>query len=73
MDRRDATLGAALAISGPDRRRQAMRDIQQILQDSGLIIQPFWQSLFCHMSDRVKNHATHQTFQLDLQEVGLQG
>ena len=68
----DAKLGEALAISDPDKRREVMKDIEQILQDSGVIIQPFWQSLFCHMNDRVKNHAIHQTFQLDLQKVWLE-
>lgn len=68
----DAKLGEALAISDPDKRREVMKDIEQILQDSGVIIQPFWQSLFCHMSDKVKNHAIHQTFQLDLQNVWLE-
>ena len=68
----DAKLEQALAISDPDKRREVMKDIEQILQDSGVIIQPFWQSLFCHMSDKVKNHAIHQTFQLDLQKVWLE-
>lgn len=68
----DAKLGEALAISDPDKRREVMKDIQRILQDSGVIIQPFWQSLFCHMNDRVKNHAIHQTFQLDLQKVWIE-
>jgi peptide/nickel transport system substrate-binding protein len=68
----DAKLEQALAISDPDKRREIMKDIEQILQDSGVIIQPFWQSLFCHMSDKVKNHTIHQTFQLDLQRVWLE-
>jgi peptide/nickel transport system substrate-binding protein len=67
----DAKLEEALAIADPDRRREVMKEIEQILQDSGVIIQPFWQSLFCHMSERVKDHAVHQTFQLDLQKVWL--
>ncbi len=68
----DAKLEEALAISDADKRREVMKDIEQILQDSGVIIQPFWQSLFCHMNEKVKNHAIHQTFQLDLQNVWLE-
>jgi peptide/nickel transport system substrate-binding protein len=68
----DAKLEQALAIADPDSRREVMKDIEQILQDSGVIIQPFWQSLFCHMNERVKDHAIHQTFQLDLQKVWLE-
>ena len=68
----DAKLDQALAISDPDKRREVMKDIELILQESGVIIQPFWQSLFCHMNEKVKNHAIHQTFQLDLQKVWLE-
>lgn len=68
----DAKLEQALAITDPEKRREVMKDIEQILQDSGVIIQPFWQSLFCHMSPNVKNHAIHQTFQMDLQRVWLE-
>ncbi|HTV69776.1 MAG TPA: ABC transporter substrate-binding protein [Rhizobiaceae bacterium] len=68
----DAKLEQALAIADPDKRREVMKDLETILQDSGVIIQPFWQSLFCHMSEKVKNHGVHQTFQLDLQKVWLE-
>ena len=67
----DEKLKEALAISDPDKRRVVMKDIQTILQDSGVIIQPFWQSLFCHMNDKVKGLGVHQTFQLDLEKVSL--
>ena len=49
-----------------------MKEIQLILQDSGIIIQPFWQSLFCHMQPEVQNHAMHQTYQTDLTKVWLE-
>ncbi|MBA3446420.1 MAG: ABC transporter substrate-binding protein, partial [Pseudaminobacter sp.] len=67
----DAKLEQALAISDPDKRREVMMDIELILQDSGIIIQPFWQSLYCHMQPAVQNHAMHQTYQLDLAKVWL--
>ncbi|RUM98925.1 ABC transporter substrate-binding protein [Pseudaminobacter arsenicus] len=68
----DAKLEEALAISDPDKRREVMKDIEQILQDSGVIIQPFWQSLYCHMVPAVKDYGVHQTFQMDLQKVWLE-
>lgn len=68
----DAKLGEALAINDPDKRRVVMNDIEKILQDSGVIIQPFWQSLFCHMLENVKGYGVHQTFQMDLQKVWLE-
>ena len=67
----DRKLQEALSISDPDKRRVIMRDIETILQDSGIIIQPFWQSLYCHMQPIVRGHAMHQTYQLDFRATWL--
>ena len=37
-----------------------MKDLETILQDSGVIIQPFWQKLFSHMNPKVKNYGVHR-------------
>ena len=48
-----------------------MKAVEQSLQDSGVIIQPYWQSLFSHTAEKVKDYGVHQTFQMDLQRVWL--
>ena len=68
----DAKLQEALSINDPEKRREVMKDLETILQDSGVIVQPFWQKLFSHNSDKVKNYGVHQTFQMDLQKVWLE-
>lgn len=68
----DAKLKEALSIIDPDKRREVMKDLETILQDSGVIIQPFWQKLFSHTNAKVKNYGVHQTFQMDLQKVWLE-
>jgi peptide/nickel transport system substrate-binding protein len=68
----DAKLQEALSISDPTKRREVMKDLETILQDSGVIIQPFWQRLYSHMNPRVKNYGVHQTFQMDLQKVWIE-
>lgn len=68
----DTKLKEALSISDPEKRRAVMKDLETILQDSGVIIQPFWQKLYSHMSPKVKNYGVHQTFQIDLQKVWLE-
>ncbi|MCO5072191.1 MAG: ABC transporter substrate-binding protein [Rhizobiaceae bacterium] len=65
----DAKLKDALSISDPEKRKEVMKDLEQILQDSGVIIQPFWQKLFSHANPKVKGYGVHQTFQMDLQDV----
>ena len=67
----DAKLKEALSISDADKRREVMKDLETILQDSGVIIQPFWQKVFSHMNKNVRNYGVHPTFQMDLQNVWL--
>jgi len=68
----DAKLKEALSLSEPEKRRAVMKDLETILQDSGVIIQPYWQKLFSHMAPKVKDYGVHQTFQMDLQKVWLE-
>jgi peptide/nickel transport system substrate-binding protein len=48
-----------------------MADIQKTLQDSGVIIQPYWRALYCHMTDDVKGYRMHQTFEQHFEETSL--
>ncbi|MDG4908512.1 ABC transporter substrate-binding protein [Mesorhizobium sp. WSM4898] len=68
----DAKLKEALSQIDVTKRKEVMKDVEQILQDSGVIIQPFWQKLYCHMNKKVKNYAMHQTYQMDFQNVWLE-
>lgn len=67
----DAKLNAALAIADAEKRRELMKDIEAILQDDGVIIQPFWRALYRHHAPYVKNLVMHQTFELHLENVWL--
>ena len=44
----DAKLNEALSVADADKRKEMMKDIEQILQDSGIIIQPYWRKLYNH-------------------------
>jgi peptide/nickel transport system substrate-binding protein len=50
-----------------------MKHLETILRDSGVNIQPFRQKLYSHTNAKVKNYGVHQTFQMDLQKVWLEG
>jgi peptide/nickel transport system substrate-binding protein len=67
----DKKLNAALAVADADKRKELMKDVESILQDSGIIIQPFWRSLYRHHADYVKGLFMHQTFELQLDQVWL--
>lgn len=59
----DAKLDQAMAIADADRRRAVMADLQRILQDEGVLIQPYWRSIFRHTDPKVKGAEQHPTFE----------
>ncbi|TPI41114.1 ABC transporter substrate-binding protein [Mesorhizobium sp. B3-1-9] len=67
----DAKLKEALSLIDVAKRKEVMKDVETILQDSGVIVQPFWQKLYCHMNKKVKNYTMHQTYEMDFQNVWL--
>ncbi len=60
----DDMLTAALAIADTEKRRALMAKIQKIMQDEGVIIQPYWRSLFRHTKENVRNAEMHPTFEI---------
>ncbi len=67
----DAALNKALKIADADKRREVMKDAQRILQESGVIIQPYWRKLYRHTAEKVKDFKMHQTFEVHLDKVWL--
>lgn len=67
----DAKLNAALSVADAAKRKEMMKDIEQILQDSGIIIQPYWRKLYNHSAAAVKNHGMHPMFEHDFGKVWL--
>jgi len=67
----DALLAEALAIPDPDRRRAPMEEMERILQDSGVIIQPYWRNTYRHMTEDVMGLEMHPTYEIHLERVWL--
>lgn len=68
----DAKIGQALGIADAEKRKEVMADIEKILQDSGIIVQPYWRKLYNHSVPAVKNHGMHPTFEHDFGKVWLE-
>ena len=68
----DAKIGEALSIADAEKRKTVMADIQKILQDSGIIIQPYGRKLYNHSVAAVKNHGMHPMFEHDFGKVWLE-
>jgi peptide/nickel transport system substrate-binding protein len=67
----DAALEKALGTPDPDARRAIMERVEQILQDSGSLIQPYWRSIFRHTTEQVKNFPAHQAQEFHMERVWL--
>ena len=67
----DKMLDEALAIADADKRRAVMEKLEKTLQDSGIIIQPYWRSLFKHMAQSVQGDSMHPTFEMHFEKVWL--
>ncbi len=67
----DRILDEALAVPDPGDRRGLMAELQRRLQDSGVIIQPYWRKIFRSHTDRVQGFDMHQAFEIYLDEVSL--
>jgi peptide/nickel transport system substrate-binding protein len=67
----DATLEKALAIPDPKARMVVMKDLEKILQDSGVIIQPYWLTLYNHRTAEVMDYGMHPLYETHLERVWL--
>jgi len=67
----DKKLNEATAQPDVEKRKVLMKDLEQILQDSGILIQSYWRSLFNHSAEYVKNHGMHPTNEHDFYRVWL--
>lgn len=67
----DNGLAKALATPDPKKRSVEMGKLQKILQDEGIIIQPFWRSIYNHTRPHVKGAEVHQAFELHPDRVWL--
>lgn len=67
----DALIQQANAIADADRRRALMKELQERLRDSGVIVQPYWRKLFCHMNPRLMGYQMHQAYEQDFTQAWL--
>ena len=67
----DATLAQALSIADADERRTVMAKLQKIMQDEGVIIQPYWRSIYRHHKPEIVGGEMHPTFEIHVAKLGF--
>ena len=67
----DAKLDEALAVFDAGARRELMAFLQQRLQDSGVVIQPFWRKMYLHHLASAQGLERHQSREMHFEKVWL--
>ncbi|RDC73144.1 diguanylate cyclase [Rhodovulum sp. 12E13] len=67
----DAALTEALAIADADARREVSARLQTIMQEEGVVIQPYWRSTYRHYRPGVIGAEQHPTFEIHVYKLGL--
>ncbi|WP_370400046.1 ABC transporter substrate-binding protein [Sulfitobacter sp. JB4-11] len=70
-DEFDALLADAMAIADADQRREVMAKLQKIMQDEGVVVQPYWRSIYRHHKENVVGADMHPTFEIHVTKLGF--
>jgi len=69
----DTILAAANEIADADKRRVLMKRLEEIMQEEGVILQPYWRSVYSHHREGVVNAEIHAQFEIKYQYIGFEG
>lgn len=67
----DALLQDAMAIPDADERRVLSERLQRIMQDEGVVVQPYWRSTYRHARPDLMGAEQHPTFEIHAYKLGF--
>ncbi len=67
----DAMINDALAIADVEKRRELMAKIETKMREDGVIIQPYWRSLYNHHNGNLVNAEKHPSHEIKIHEIGF--
>jgi len=70
-DEFDRLLDEAMAITDADTRRGTMERLQSILREEGVIIQPYWRTLYNHHNGSLVGAEKHPSNEIHLYKIGF--
>ena len=59
----DENLAKALSIADAKARSEVMKRLEEIMQEQGVMVQPYWRSIYRHFDPKVKGADMHATFE----------
>ena len=69
----DGLLDRAMSLPDVDTRRQTMERLQSILREQGVIIQPYWRTLYNHHNGKLAGAEKHPSNEIHLHKIGFTG
>lgn len=67
----DELMDKALTIADADQRREVMAEIQTLLRDEGVVIQPYWRSTYRHVLPGVIGAEQHPSYEIHVYKLGF--
>ena len=67
----DSLLAEAMGIIDADARSVVMEKIERLMQEDGVSIIPFWQSVYRHHTEEVVGAEMHPTYEIHLYKLGF--
>ncbi len=67
----DQLINQANAIADADERRVVVEKIERLMREDGVIIQPYWRSLYNHHNGSLVNSAKHPSHEIHLYKIGF--
>ena len=67
----DALMDEALSLADADRRREVMARIETLLREDGVMIQPYWRSLYNHHNGTLVNAEKHPAHEIQIHRIGF--
>ena len=70
-ERFDQLMQQANSIADAEERSVIMADVERLMQEEGVIIQPFWRSTYRHFRENVTGAEMHPVFEIHPYKLGL--
>ena len=67
----DSLIDLAMSLHAAEDRRDVIRQIELLLREEGIIIQPFWRALYNHHNGTLVNAERHPANEIHLYKIGF--
>lgn len=68
----DAALATASSIADAAERREVMAELEHMLRDDGVVIQPYWRTVYRHVRPGVRGADAHPAFEIHVTEISFE-